>query len=66
MLTSHPTLGLVLCAFAVGLQNGTSTIATGALIRTSVTLAEQRARRAGSGRDTQVNPKPPPGRRELH
>jgi len=38
----------------------------GAPLRTPVTLTEQRASRAGSGRDTQVNPKPPPGRREPH
>ena len=35
LLDGHPTTGVVLCAFAVGLQNGTSTITTGALIRTS-------------------------------
>ena len=40
--------------------------ATCALLRTPVTLTEQRASRAGSGRNTQVNPKPPPGRREPH
>ncbi|WP_250634489.1 YoaK family protein [Pinirhizobacter soli] len=35
LLDSYPTTGLTLCAFAVGIQNGTSTITTGALIRTS-------------------------------
>lgn len=35
LLDGHPTTGVALCAFAVGLQNGTSTITTGALIRTS-------------------------------
>jgi uncharacterized membrane protein YoaK (UPF0700 family) len=34
-LDVYPTTGVALCAFAVGLQNGTSTIITGALIRTS-------------------------------
>ena len=35
LLDRYPTSGLALCAFGVGLQNGTSTITTGALIRTS-------------------------------
>jgi uncharacterized membrane protein YoaK (UPF0700 family) len=35
LLDDYPTTGVALCAFAVGLQNGTSTITTGALIRTS-------------------------------
>jgi hypothetical protein len=38
----------------------------GALLRTPVTLTEQRASRGGSRRDTQVNPKPPPDRPEPH